>query len=57
MNVTVGGQALGETISLAKTNNQKYVVESETPLSGEIVLTLNTESSGKSLMIKTITIN
>ena len=57
MNVTVGGQALGETISLAKTNNQKYVVESETPLSGEIVLTLNTESGGKSLMIKTITIN
>lgn len=57
MNVTVGGQALGETISLAKTNNQEYVVESETPLSGEIVLTLNTESGGKSLMIKTITIN
>lgn len=57
MNVTVGGQALGETISLAKTNNQEYVVESETPLSGEIVLTLNTESVGKSLMIKTITIN
>lgn len=57
VNATVGGQALGETISLAKTNNQKYVVESETPLSGEIVLTLNTESSGKSLMIKTITIN
>lgn len=44
-------------ISLAKMNNQEYVVESETPLSGEIVLTLNTESSGKSLMIKTITIN
>ncbi|MEI3573481.1 MAG: hypothetical protein V8Q38_08745 [Alistipes putredinis] len=43
---------------MAKTNNQKYVVEnSETPLSGEIVLTLNTESGGKSLMIKTITIN
>lgn len=57
VNATVGGQALGETISLAKTNNQKYVVESETPLSGEIVLTLNTESGGKSLMIKTITIN
>ena len=57
MNVTVGGQALGETIFLAKTNNQEYVVESETPLSGEIVLTLNTESGGKSLMIKTITIN
>lgn len=38
-------------------NNQEYVVESETPLSGEIVLTLNTESGGKSLMIKTITIN
>lgn len=57
MNVTVGGQALGETISLAKTNNQECVVESETPLSGEIVLTLNTESGGKSLMIKTITIN
>lgn len=57
MNVTVGGQALGETISLAKMNNQEYVVESETPLSGEIVLTLNTESGGKSLMIKTITIN
>lgn len=57
VNATVGGQALGETISLAKTNNQKYVVESETPLSGEIVLTLNTESDGKSLMIKTITIN
>lgn len=57
MNVTVGGQALGETISLAKTNNREYVVESETPLSGEIVLTLNTESGGKSLMIKTITIN
>lgn len=57
VNATVGGQALGETISLAKTNNQEYVVESETPLSGEIVLTLNTESSGKSLMIKTITIN
>lgn len=57
VNVTVGGQALGETISLAKTNNQEYVVESETPLSGEIVLTLNTESGGKSLMIKTITIN
>ena len=57
MNVTVGGQALGDTISLAKTNNQEYVVESETPLSGEIVLTLNTESVGKSLMIKTITIN
>ena len=57
VNATVGGQALGETISLAKMNNQEYVVESETPLSGEIVLTLNTESSGKSLMIKTITIN
>lgn len=57
VNATVGGQALGETISLAKTNNQKYVVESETPLSGEIVLTLNTELGGKSLMIKTITIN
>lgn len=57
VNATVGGQALGETISLAKTNNQEYVVESETPLSGEIVLTLNTESDGKSLMIKTITIN
>lgn len=57
VNATVGGQALGETISLTKTNNQEYVVESETPLSGEIVLTLNTESSGKSLMIKTITIN
>lgn len=57
VNATVGGQALGETISLAKTNNREYVVESETPLSGEIVLTLNTESSGKSLMIKTITIN
>lgn len=57
VNVTVGGQALGETISLTKTNNQEYVVESETPLSGEIVLTLNTESGGKSLMIKTITIN
>lgn len=57
VNATVGGQALGEKISLAKTNNQEYVVESETPLSGEIVLTLNTESSGKSLMIKTITIN
>ena len=57
VNATVGGQALGETISLAKTNNQEYVVESETPLSGEIVLTLNTELSGKSLMIKTITIN
>lgn len=57
VNATVGGQALGETISLAKTNNQEYVVESETPLSGEIVLTLNTESVGKSLMIKTITIN
>lgn len=57
VNATVGGQALGETISLAKTNNQEYVVESETPLSGEIVLTLNTESRGKSLMIKTITIN
>ena len=42
VNATVGGQALGETISLAKTNNQEYVVESETPLSGEIVLTLNT---------------
>lgn len=57
VNATVGGQALGETISLAQTNNQEYVVESETPLSGEIVLTLNTESGGKSLMIKTITIN
>lgn len=57
VNATVGGQALGETISLAKMNNQEYVVESETPLSGEIVLTLNTKSSGKSLMIKTITIN
>lgn len=57
VNATVGGQALGETISLAKTNNQEYVVESKTPLSGEIVLTLNTESGGKSLMIKTITIN
>ena len=57
VNATVGGQALGETISLAKTNNQEYVVESETPLSGEIVLTLNTESGDKSLMIKTITIN
>lgn len=57
VNATVGGQALGETISLAKTNNQEYVVESETPLSGEIVLTLNTESGSKSLMIKTITIN
>ena len=57
VNVTVGGQSLGETISLTKTNNQEYVVESETPLSGEIVLTLNTESGGKSLMIKTITIN
>lgn len=57
VNATVGGQALGETISLAKMNNQEYVVESETPLSGEIVLTLNTESGGKSLMIKTITIN
>lgn len=57
INVTVGGQALGETISLAKTDNQEYVVESETPLSGEIVLTLNTELGGKSLMIKTITIN
>lgn len=57
VNATVGGQALGETISLAKTNNKEYVVESETPLSGEIVLTLNTESGGKSLMIKTITIN
>lgn len=57
VNATVGGQALGETISLAKTNDQEYVVESETPLSGEIVLTLNTESGGKSLMIKTITIN
>jgi len=57
INVTVGGQALGETISLAKTDNQEYVVESETPLSGEIVLTLNTKSGGKSLMIKTITIN
>lgn len=57
VNATVGGQALGEMISLAKTNNQEYVVESETPLSGEIVLTLNTESGGKSLMIKTITIN
>lgn len=57
VNATVGGQALGETISLAKTNNREYVVESETPLSGEIVLTLNTESGGKSLMIKTITIN
>lgn len=43
VNATVGGQALGETISLAKKNNQEYVVESETPLSGEIVLTLNTE--------------
>lgn len=57
VNATVGGQALGEMISLAKTNNQEYVVESETPLSGEIVLTLNTESGGMSLMIKTITIN
>lgn len=57
VNATVGGQALGEKISLAKKNNQEYVVESETPLSGEIVLTLNTESGGKSLMIKTITIN
>lgn len=57
VNATVGGQALGETISLAKTNNQEYVVESKTPLSGEIVLTLNTESGGMSLMIKTITIN
>lgn len=57
VNATVGRQALGEKISLAKMNNQEYVVESETPLSGEIVLTLNTESSGKSLMIKTITIN
>lgn len=57
VNATVGGQALGETISLATKNNQEYVVESETPLSGEIVLTLNTESGGKSLMIKTITIN
>ena len=57
VNATVGGQALGETISLAKMNNQEYVVESETPLSGEIVLTLNTKSGGKSLMIKTITIN
>lgn len=57
VNATVGGQALGETISLAEKNNQEYVVESETPLSGEIVLTLNTESGGKSLMIKTITIN
>lgn len=57
VNATVGRQALGETISLAKKNNQEYVVESETPLSGEIVLTLNTESGGKSLMIKTITIN
>ena len=57
VNATVGGQALGEKISLAKTNNREYVVESETPLSGEIVLTLNTESGGKSLMIKTITIN
>lgn len=57
VNATVGGQALGETISLAKMNDQEYVVESETPLSGEIVLTLNTESGGKSLMIKTITIN
>lgn len=57
VNATVGGQALGETISLAKKNNQEYVVESETPLSGEIVLTLNTESGGRSLMIKTITIN
>lgn len=57
VNATVGGQALGEKISLAERNNQEYVVESETPLSGEIVLTLNTESGGKSLMIKTITIN
>ena len=46
-----------DTNALAKTNNQEYVVESKTPLSGEIVLTLNTESGGKSLMIKTITIN
>lgn len=38
VNATVGGQALGETISLAKTNNQEYVVESETPLSGETSL-------------------
>lgn len=51
VNATVGGQALGETISLAKKNNQEYVVESETPLSGEIVLTLNTESEGEAIIL------
>lgn len=57
MTITVGGQPLGSMTELTKDNNIQYTFESETALEGEIVLTLNSTGSAKSLMIKTITIN
>lgn len=55
--ITVGGTLLGTEQTLNKSNNVDYTFETDTPLSGEIVITLNTGSGGKSTMIKTISIN
>lgn len=55
ISATVGGQKIGEIISLTKNNNYKIVFESTTELSGDIVFNVN--NSSKSIYIKSITIN
>lgn len=55
ISATVGGETIGETISLTKNNNYKIVFESTTELSGDIVFNVNDKN--KSVYIKSITVN
>ena len=55
LTVTVGGVQIGSTVSLTS-SAKDYTFTSETPLTGEVVLTY-TNSSAKAIYVKTITIN
>jgi hypothetical protein len=55
LTVTVGGVQIGSTVSLTS-SAKDYTFTSETPLTGEVVLSY-TNSSAKAIYVKTITIN
>lgn len=57
ISVTVGGEAIGETLTLPKANNQEYEFSysGNGSLNGKVTLTLD-HSNGKSTMIKSITV-
>lgn len=55
IDVTIGGKTIGSQVKLSKANNYEISFESETALTGDIIISVN--DAAKSVYFKSITIN